>query len=91
MMLQLKRSGKLSGLRGLIVGGMNDMRDNTIPFGSSAEEIVSSAVADYDFPVSFGFPAGHILTNYALIMGTEVTLEVNGYETKLTFMHGKTS
>jgi len=91
MMLQLKRSGKLSGLRGLIVGGMNDMRDNTIPFGSSAEEIVSSAVADYDFPVSFGFPAGHILTNYALIMGTEVTLEVNGHETKLTFMHGKTS
>jgi muramoyltetrapeptide carboxypeptidase len=90
MMLQLKRSGKLTGLRGLIVGGMNDMRDNTIPFGSSAEEIISSVISEFDFPVSFGFPAGHIPTNYALIMGTEVTLEVNEHETKLTFMHGKT-
>ena len=91
MMLQLKRSGKLKGLKGLIVGGMNDMRDNTIPFGSTAEEIISSAIAEHSFPVCFGFPAGHIPTNYALIMGAEVKLEVNEHQTQLTFIHGKTS
>lgn len=88
MMLQLKRSGKLKGLRGLIVGGMNDMRDNTIPFGKTAEEIISNTIAAYNFPVCYGFPAGHIPTNYSLYMGMEVQLEVNEHQTHLTFMHG---
>lgn len=88
MILQLKRCGKLKGLRGLIVGGMNDMRDNTIPFGSTAEEIISQAVSEYDFPVCFGFPSGHIPTNYPLIMGMKVKLDINEQQTQLTFVHG---
>ena len=42
MMLTLKRAGKLKSLAGLIVGGMTDMKDNTVPFGKSAEEITRS-------------------------------------------------
>lgn len=76
MMHQLKRSGKLKGLKGLIIGGMNDMRDNTIPYGKTAEEIITEALEDTEFPVCFGFPAGHIPRNFPLIFGTEVTLEV---------------
>ncbi|HRD37564.1 MAG TPA: LD-carboxypeptidase, partial [Bacteroidia bacterium] len=60
MMLQLKRSGKLKNLKGLIVGGMSDMKDNKIPFGKSAEEIIYDAVKEYKYPVCFNFPAGHI-------------------------------
>ena len=76
MMMNLKRSGKLEHLKGLIVGGMTDMKDNTIPFGKTAEEIIFDAVKDYDYPVCFGFPAGHIEDNCALIMGREVEMEV---------------
>jgi muramoyltetrapeptide carboxypeptidase len=76
MMMNLKRSGKLSGLAGMIVGGMTEMKDNSIPFGRTAEEIIREAVADYDFPVAFGFPGGHIPNNYPLIFGREVTLSV---------------
>jgi muramoyltetrapeptide carboxypeptidase len=76
MMHQLKRSGKLKGLKGLIIGGMNDMRDNTIPYGKTAEEIITEALEGTEFPVCFGFPAGHIPRNFPLIFGTEVTLEV---------------
>ncbi|CAN5408310.1 LD-carboxypeptidase [soil metagenome] len=76
MMQQLKRNGKLSGLAGMIVGGMNDMRDNTIPYGFSAERIIADAVEEYDFPLCFGFPAGHISRNLPLILGGEVALEV---------------
>lgn len=76
MMMNLKRSGKLSDLKGLIVGGMTDMKDNTIPFGKTAEEIIFDAVKEYDYPVCFGFPAGHIDDNCALIMGREVELEL---------------
>jgi muramoyltetrapeptide carboxypeptidase len=76
MMLTLKRSGKLKSLAGLIVGGMTDMKDNTIPFGRSAEEIILEAVAEYKYPVCFGFPAGHIRDNRPLIFGREAELHV---------------
>jgi len=77
MMTNLKRNGKLKGLAGLIVGSMSDMKDNDIPFGRTAEEIVRDAVAEYEFPVVYGFPAGHGPNNYPLIMGSEATLNVS--------------
>lgn len=85
MMLNLKRSGKLSNLAGLIIGGMTKMNDNVIPFGKTAEEIILNAVAEYNYPVCFGFPAGHIDDNRALILGREVELSVNSSITNLFF------
>jgi len=76
MMMALFRAGILSGLKGLIVGGMTGMNDNEIPFGKTAEQIIQEAVKKYDYPVCFGFPAGHIDNNMPLIMGAEVRLEV---------------
>lgn len=76
MMLNLKRSGKLSRLAGLIVGGMTGMKDNTVPFGQTAEEIIAEAVKEYDYPVCFGFPAGHLNDNRALIMGRDSMLVI---------------
>ncbi len=76
MMLNLKRTGKLTNLKGLVVGGMSDMKDNTIPFGKSAEEIILDAVKEFSYPVCFGFPAGHIDRNLALFFGRKVKLEI---------------
>lgn len=76
MMLQLKRSGKLKHLKGLIVGGLSDMKDNAIPFGKTAEEIVWDAVKEYNYPVCFNFPAGHIEKNMALYFGKKAQLSV---------------
>ena len=76
MMLQLKRSSKLANLKGLIVGGMTDMKDNAVPFGKTAEEIILDAVKEYDYPICFQFPAGHIDENYALVMGQSITMKV---------------
>ena len=84
MMMNLKRNGKLAGLKGLIVGGMTEMKDNPTPFGRTAEEIIAEAVAEYDYPVVYGFPAGHIPNNYPLIFGREVTLNVTE-KMELTF------
>ena len=78
MMMNLKRCGHLEGLAGLLVGQMSDMHDNTIPFGRTAEEIVSDAVAEYGYPVLFNFPAGHNGTdNHALVLGREAHLTVS--------------
>jgi muramoyltetrapeptide carboxypeptidase len=76
MMMQLKLSGKLKHLKGLIVGGMTDMKDNAIPFGKFPEDIILDAVKDYNYPVCFDFPAGHIDRNLAMYFGREVELTV---------------
>lgn len=77
MILNLKRSGKLERLAGLLVGGLTDMHDNPVPFGKTACEIIADAVQDYTFPVCFDFPAGHIDNNLALILGRRVRLTVD--------------
>ncbi|MGB0916727.1 MAG: S66 peptidase family protein [Flavobacteriales bacterium] len=76
MMMNMKRNGKLAKLKGLIVGGMSDMNDNAIPFGKSAVEIIREAVEEYDYPVCFNFPAGHIDDNRALILGKKATIRI---------------
>ncbi len=76
MMMNLKRSGFLKNLAGLIVGGMSDMRDNTVSFGKTAEQIIAEAVSEYNYPVCFNFPAGHIEDNRALVFGKSIALEV---------------
>lgn len=86
MLMNLKRNNYFNNLNGLIVGGMSDMHDNTIPFGKSAKEIILDIVSEYDFPVVFDFPAGHLNDNRALILGRKVNLEVNKNKTKLTFI-----
>ena len=85
MMLNLKRSGKLKNLAGLIVGGMTDMKDNTVPYGKTAEEIILDAVKEYNYPVYFGFPAGHIDKNSALVLGKKIEVKV-GREIYLKFI-----
>ncbi len=76
MMMNLKRSGKLQNLAGLIVGGFTDMHDNKIPFGKNAYEIILEHVGEYAYPVCFNFPAGHIEDNRALVIGKTYTMQV---------------
>lgn len=77
MMQALKRAGKLSNLAGLIVGGMSDMKDNLVPFGLNAEEIISETIKEYNYPVIFNFPAGHQDLNLPIIIGSVFHLEIN--------------
>jgi len=86
MMMNLKRSGKLSRLKGLIVGGMNDMNDNTVPFGKTAEEIIWDAVKEYNFPVVFNFPAGHQQDNKALFLGSDIELIAGTSQFSIRFL-----
>ena len=85
MMQNLKRSGRLKNLAGLIVGGMSQMRDNTIAFGKTAHQIIFEAVAEYQYPVCFNFPAGHIHDNRALVFGTKASLVVTSKQTTLSY------
>lgn len=78
IMMNFKLSGKLAHLKGLIVGGMTDMHDNDTPFGKNAVEIISEAVKEYNYPVCFDFPSGHIDDNRSIILGKDASLTITG-------------
>ncbi|HLW41529.1 MAG TPA: hypothetical protein VKY82_04095 [Flavobacterium sp.] len=86
MFYNLKRNGYFENLNGLIIGGMTDMHDNSIPFGFDVKQIVTDIVKEYDFPVCFDFPAGHLPDNRALKLGTKVSLEVKEKETIINYL-----
>ncbi len=83
MIHQLKLSGKLDNLAGLILGDFTDMKDNESPFGRSVHEIILEATSDYSYPVCFDFPAGHDKKNLALLFGRDWTLETSEKGTSL--------
>jgi muramoyltetrapeptide carboxypeptidase len=77
MIHQLKLSGKLENLKGLVLGDFTEMKDNESPFGKTIHEIIMDAVSEYDYPVCFGFPAGHEKKNLALAFGKKWKLSVS--------------
>jgi muramoyltetrapeptide carboxypeptidase len=85
MMMNFKISGKLKDLAGLIVGGMSGMKVSVSGFDKSVNEIIIETVNDYKYPVMFDFPAGHIRPNMALILGREVTMQVESDRCSLQF------
>ena len=90
MMHALKRAGKLEHLKGLIVGGLTQIHDNSHPFGMTVEEVIAEAVAGYDYPLCFGFPAGHLDDNRALFLGQKAKIEVTAEGSVFlgNFVHG---
>src|SRR5699024_9395915 len=77
MMQNLKRNGYFDSIKALLVGGMTAMNDNAIPFGYTAQEIVSQYMQDKNIPVVFDFPAGHIKNNLALALGKKVRIALS--------------
>ena len=75
--MNFKKGGKLNSLKGIIVGGMTDIKDSSIPFGKSVEQIVLESVNHLNIPICFGFPAGHFSDNRALILGQKIRLTVS--------------
>ena len=75
MFWNLKRSGKLAELQGLIIGGFKIKKDDEgEEFGKTLEEIVLEKVAEYNYPVCFDFPVGHQKNNFALKCGVKHTI-----------------
>jgi muramoyltetrapeptide carboxypeptidase len=85
MMMSLKRCGCFDGLNGLIVGSMTKMKDNDIPWGKNANQIIEDVTKEYSFPILYNFPVGHFHDNRALILGKQVSLELNATTSKVTF------
>ncbi len=85
MFWNLKRTGKLSQLAGLIVCGFKVKKDDDgEEFGKTLEEIVLEKIKEYKYPVCFDFPVGHQKNNFALKCGIKHTLDVRLNQCRLT-------
>lgn len=76
MMRTLKRKGKLTNLKGLVVGAFNEIGEESIYFGQTPEEVIWDLVKEYNYPVAFLFPSGHIADNRAMVLGKSVSLSI---------------
>ena len=85
MMINLKRNGCFESIKGIVVGSMTKMKDNDIPWGKNAIEIIEDVTKTYHIPVLYNLPAGHIQDNRALILGDIVTINVNEKCSTLVF------
>jgi muramoyltetrapeptide carboxypeptidase len=76
MLRQLKRSGKLDHLAGLLIGGFTETKDTMRPFGATVDEIIREVVKEVDYPVCYGFPVSHGMDNVAVKIGGRYALTV---------------
>ncbi|ASZ09533.1 LD-carboxypeptidase [Chitinophaga pendula] len=86
MMYNLKRAGWLDKLAGLVVGTFTDGQETVTPFGQTEYEIIHNIVKDYKYPVCYGFPSGHQVENYTLMLGARHHLKV-GERTGVLQLH----
>ncbi len=84
MMQNLRFSGVLAQLSGLLVGQFSECDEDPL-MKQTISEIILNAVSDYTFPVCFNFPAGHVDYNLPLILGANVSFVVKETEAELTF------
>jgi muramoyltetrapeptide carboxypeptidase len=85
MMYSLKLAGKLTNLKALVLGGLNEMMDGKTPWGKNAEETISDIVGGFNYPVFFNFPAGHINDNRAFYIGAEAGIRIKGNKAELSY------
>ncbi len=75
MMQNLRMSGVLSRIAGLVVGQFSDCDDDP-SMNCSVAETILRATDGYDYPVLFDFPAGHVERNLPLWLNAPCSLSV---------------
>lgn len=91
MLMNLKRNGLFKRIKGLVVGSFTRM---DVPeenpeflqdFDQTSYQLIHTFMKEYNFPICFQFPAGHIGDNRALLLGSNVKLEITENITSLEF------
>lgn len=75
MMCHLLLTGVLPKLSGLVVGSFTRYRESEQ--GCAMHDMIRAMVADFSYPVAFGFPVGHAGRNVPLVEGAEAELHVS--------------
>ncbi len=85
MLQHLKIAGVFKDLKALIIGDFTDIKESEVGYGKDIEEMILEAVKEYDYPVVFDLPVGHIPDNQALILGEKVSVNVGEFVSCISF------
>ena len=83
-MYNLKLSGVLEKLSGLIIGQFTEYEEDN-ELGKDLYGAIADLVKEYDYPICFNFPVGHITDNRPLIEGAQIELNVDKKGVNLRF------
>ena len=86
MLTSLKLSGKLEGLAALVTGGMSNIMEAKVPWSKDVEETILGIVSEYNYPILFNFPAGHIADNRAFYIGKEARIDLKANKAILSYI-----
>jgi len=84
MLISLRRAGYFDKCKGLIIGGMN-MKEDDPEYGKTVEEIILEITKDFNFPILFNFPAGHIIDNRVVLIGRKANIKIESKITSVKF------
>ena len=75
MLVQMRTSGMFDQINGLIIGELEDIRDQEVRFGRNTDEIILDICGDLDIPIVSNFPCGH--GKYQATLPISITTEIN--------------
>ena len=75
MLVQMRTSGMFDQINGLIIGKLEDIRDQKVRFGRNTDEIILDICGDLDIPIVSNFPCGH--GKYQATLPISITTEIN--------------
>jgi muramoyltetrapeptide carboxypeptidase len=67
MIFALKKAGKFEGIKGLLIGQFSGIKEDD--FGFSVQQIIENCISEYDFPIHYNIPVGHVDDNRAVVLG----------------------
>lgn len=79
LLQSLKLAGVFKNILGLVVGGFTDIQSDKDQKELTYQEVICQVLDEYDFPIIFDMPAGHIDENRALILGSEIVINVGEF------------
>lgn len=85
MIYNMKLGGVLEKLSGLIIGQFTEYEEDC-SLGKELYGALAVLLKEYDYPICFNFPVGHVTQNLPLINGSEVELTVGKKNVELRFI-----
>lgn len=91
MLLQLRRTGVMAEITGIICGNFRDLGDNGRPYGFTLDDLLLEHTAGYDIPIVMNAPFGHGKQLYTMPIGGHTELYAGNDKVTLTLTESATA
>lgn len=86
MLYSMKRAGYFENCNAVVVGAFSSIKENDPPFCDGIETLILEVLKEYNFPIIFNFPTGHITDNRTMIIGSKVLIKSTKEDSILEFL-----